>query len=98
MKLVSAALLAATLLVPHSIMVKVMRVHVCEERGYGWHVDGPTYFGGLGWKAATWDRYRLPGFPSSAALATVEQQARAMVNFAAANGWPDQSGCQKGGY
>ena len=90
----SAALLAATLLVPHSIMVKVERVHICEERGHGWAVDGPTYFGGLGWTAATWRSFRLPGYPLSASEATVQQQAWALVRFAARYGWPDTEGCR----
>lgn len=77
------------------------RVHVCEESDAGWAVDGPRYYGGLGWLQATWDTYRLPGFPASANLATPQQQARAMVRFVeVGNGgvWPDQDGCWKGGY
>lgn len=81
-------------------MAKTIRVHVCEERGHGWHVDGPTYFGGLGWLAATWTEFRAPSFPVSMADATPQQQAWAMAHFVGATmggWWPDQSGCT-GGY
>lgn len=87
-------------LISGSIMRKVERVHVCEEGQAGWHVDGPIYFGGLGWLAATWQRYRAPSFPVNMADATPEQQGWAMAHFvgSALNGWwPDQVGCT-GGY
>jgi len=69
------------------------KVHFCEENvPNGWHIHGPLYYGGLGWLAATWDKYRLPGFPVRADLATPLQQARAMARFIAVTGmpWPDQ--------
>lgn len=87
-------------LIPASIMRKVDRVHVCEEGQAGWHVDGPIYFGGLGWLAATWQRYRAPSFPASMADATPEQQAWAMAHLVGSlfhGWWPDQAGCT-GGY
>jgi hypothetical protein len=69
------------------------KVHFCEENvPNGWHVSGPLYFGGLGWLSATWNRYKLPGFPARADLATPIQQSRAMLRFVtiALNGhWPD---------
>jgi hypothetical protein len=86
-------------LVPSSVFAKVLRVHHCEEPS--WHVEGGQYRGGLGWLDATWQRYRLPGFPAHADLATPQQQARAMLRFitVAEHGWwPDQNGCTGGGY
>jgi hypothetical protein len=80
-------------LVSPAIFAKVLRVHNCEERT--WNVNGPTYAGGLGWRIATWSAYRLPWMPSSAALASPEIQARAMLHFVtvAMHGvWPDQNG------
>jgi hypothetical protein len=75
-------------------LLKAEKVHFCEENvPNGWHVDGPVYFGGLGWLAATWDRYKLPGFPATAAQATPLEQARAMARFVAIverGWWPDQ--------
>src|ERR1035437_6462723 len=81
-------------LVSPAIFAKVLRVHNCEEPS--WNVNGPTYAGGLGWRIATWYAYRLPWMPSSAALATPEVQAVAMVRFVriAMHGWwPDQISC-----
>jgi hypothetical protein len=86
-------------LVPPLIFAKVLRVHRCEE-GTNWYAHGLLYFGGLGWLDATWQRYKLPGFPARADLATPQQQARAMLRFVtvAEHGWwPDQNGCT-GGY
>lgn len=88
--MLSAALLAASLLVSHATMVKVERVHHCEEPS--WHVNGSEYQGGLGWLHATWLEFRSPGDPWNMALASVEEQATAMVRFAAKYGWPDQDG------
>ena len=90
---------ASTQLVSASIMAKVERVHLCEERSGGWHVNGPTYFGGLGWLAATWAQFRAPTFPVSMADATPQQQAWAMAHFVGSvlHFWPDQVGCT-GGY
>ncbi len=85
-------------LVSRLIMAMTERVHVCEEGGYGWHVNGPTYFGGLGWLWVTWQTYRRADFPRSMADATPAQQAWAMAHFARVYGWPDQDGCWAGGY
>jgi hypothetical protein len=90
---------AAHTLVSPSIMQRVLRVHDCEEPG-NWNVDGPRYYGGLGWLSATWLAWRAPDFPLNAALATPEQQAWAMDHFVASaehGWWPDQAGCT-GGY
>lgn len=86
-------------LVSPLILRKTINVHNCEEGSYGWHVNGPEYFGGLGWLDATWLKYKFPRFPRYMSEATVEQQAWAMAHFVAANGgwWPDQVGCT-GGY
>lgn len=80
-------------LVSRLIMAMTMRVHVCEEGGHGWRVDGPTYFGGLGWLWSTWQAFRSPAFPANMADASPQQQAWAMAHFATAYGWPDQRGC-----
>src|ERR1019366_3718176 len=80
-------------LVSPAIFAKVLKVHNCEEST--WNVNGPTYAGGLGWRIATWYAYRLAWMPSSAALATPQMQARAMLHFVtvAMHGvWPDQNG------
>jgi hypothetical protein len=85
-------------LVPPAVFSKVERVHMCEEPT--WHVRGSLYRGGLGWLDATWQRYKLPGFPMHADEATPQQQSRAMLRFVtvAMHGyWPDQHGCT-GGY
>ncbi len=82
---------------PHAHLVtpaqwaKVIRVHHCE--GDPWHLAGPTYQGGLGWRPATWLSYRAPWMPTSASLATPQEQAWAMVRFVARtlHYWPDQS-------
>jgi hypothetical protein len=86
----------ASPLVNPKIMQMTMKVHVCEESAAGWHVHGPTYFGGLGWLDATWLEFRLPGFPIRADLASPAQQARAMSRFASRYGWPDQNGLCEG--
>ena len=85
-------------LVSRLIMVMTERVHICEEGGYGWHVNGPIYFGGLGWRWATWQAFRRHDFPPSMADASPAQQAWAMARFARVYGWPDQQGCWAGGY
>jgi hypothetical protein len=93
-------------LVSAYIMQKVERVHICEERGYGWHVDGPVYFGGLGWKVnkygvqQLWLNFKPPRAPQSMADATPFQQAWAEAHFIGSvfhGWWPDQVGCT-GGY
>ena len=87
-------------LVSLTTMMKVIRVHDCEERDAGWHVHGPKYFGGLGWLNATWKQWRAPSFPIRMDLATPVQQAWAMAHFVASvehGWWPDQDGCT-GGY
>ena len=74
-------------------------VNICEESG-NWHVDGPTYFGGLGWLWATWQDWRQPSDPLNMALASPEEQARAMARFVGhvmGGWWPDAHGCS-GGY
>jgi hypothetical protein len=102
-----AVIVAATLTFSPSIahprptreqIVMTMRVHVCEESSAGWQVDVDGYGGGLGWKDATWSEYRSSWMPAVAWLAPRWEQVLAMVNFARANGWPDQTGCQEGGY
>lgn len=80
--------------ITHAALVRWMKVHVCEERGHGWHVHGPTYWGGLGWMQATWDQFKRADFPARADLATVAEQVWAAQRFA---GYyhlvPDQHGC-----
>ena len=90
----AAAAHHTTRLVSPAIFAKVLRVHNCEEPS--WNVNGPTYAGGLGWRIATWSAYRLAWMPSSAAKASPQEQARAMLHFVtvAEHGiWPDQNGC-----
>ena len=95
LKLLAALLMALhSHLVPHSEMVKVLRVHVCEEPS--WHVNGAEYQGGLGWLHATWLEFRSPGDPWNMATASVTQQAQAMIRFAAEYGWPDLNGTCRG--
>jgi len=84
--------------VTRSMMRDVSRVNVCEEGGR-WHVDGPTFFGGLGWLHPTWLMFRRPEWPQNMADAPPYMQANAMWRFV----WhfnvpmPDQHGCT-GGY
>ena len=96
----STAIAANLPLVSAAIMAKATNVAVCEEGGWINDVDGPTYYGSLGWLAVTWAQYRAPSFPASAYLATPAQQAWAMAHFVGAKlhgWWPDQVGCT-GGY
>ena len=72
------------------------RVHHCEEPT--WHVNGPSYKGGLGWRLATWNTFRLPWMPLTMDKATIMEQAVAMVRFVNYyHFWPDLRGCC-GGY
>lgn len=71
---------------------RVLWVHHCEEGSLGWHVNGPYYFGGLGWRPATWLRFRAPWMPLVMSGATIREQAWAMVRFANTFGWPDLNG------
>jgi hypothetical protein len=85
-------------LVPNGIFQMATRVAVCEEGGWSRADDahGSKYYGNLGWLDATWQRYKMPGFPPRADEATPQQQARAMLHFVtvAEHGWwPDQYGC-----
>lgn len=81
---------------PHARLVtpaqwsRVVRVHRCE--GDSWRSSGPLYQGGLGWRPATWLAYRAPWMPLSAAQATPQEQAWAMVRFVerTLHYWPDQ--------
>ena len=83
-------------LVSAAIMAKVYKVHQCEETG-NWHVNGPTYFGGLGWRVengvqSLWLEFRAKSFPLSMADATPQQQAWAMAHFVGQtlHYWPHQ--------
>jgi hypothetical protein len=81
-----------------AMMHQVAQVNMCEEGG-NWHVNGPTYFGGLGWLDATWAEFRKPAWPSDMADAPPLMQANAMFRFVwhYGIGMPDQGGCT-GGY
>ncbi len=83
------------------VMSLASNVNHCEESG-NWHVDGPTYFGGLGWLWATWQDWRQPTDPVNMAQATPPEQARAMARFVGhvlGGWWPDQPlGNCTGGY
>ena len=83
---------AAKPLVSALIMQKTTRVHNCEEPV--WNINGPKYYGGLGWLDATWLAFRSPGDPRYMSQASPQRQARAMSRFAAKYNWPDQFGCQ----
>lgn len=97
------ALVLALGLTPHHLvssqaLAMATRVAVCEEGG--WHnVDGPTYFGALGWLWSTWQMFRTPSFPVNMANASPEQQAWALERFVRYYhmAMPDQIGCT-GGY
>ena len=75
-----------------SQMNHVMWIHHCEEGSNGWHINGPLYYGGLGWLSATWNMFRQPWMPLVMSNATVREQAWAMVQFAKTYGWPDSYG------
>ena len=86
-------------LVSAQVMALTSNVNRCEESG-DWHVNGPTYFGGLGWLWATWQEWRQPTDPLNMAYATPQEQARAMARFVGhvmGGWWPDSHGCT-GGY
>ena len=85
-------------LVSAQLLAKASRVAVCEEGG--WHsVDGPTYFGSIGFLWSTWQAFRAPSFPVNMYYATPAQQTWALAHFVGAvlHYWPDQNGCT-GGY
>ena len=78
-------------LVSRAIMAKTIKVMHCEAGT--WHSDGPKYFGGLGWLAATWAEFRAPTFPRNMADATPQQQAWAMAHLVGTllhGWWPHQ--------
>ena len=75
-------------LVSARVMQETIRVHNCEEPR--WNVDGPKYFGGLGWLDATWLTFKRKDFPRYMSEATPQQQAWAMARFGQKYGWPDQ--------
>ena len=72
-------------------MAQARHVNLCEEGG-NWHVDGPRYFGGLGWLNATWQEFRLAWMPRNMALATPSEQAVALGRFAHRYFMPDLDG------
>jgi hypothetical protein len=75
-------------------MLQARHVAQCEEGG-DWHVNGPKYFGGLGWLDATWQSFRLNWMPHNMARATPGEQAIALGRFASRYGMPDLHGtCQ----
>ena len=76
------------------MMVQGRWVDHCEEDGQPdpWAIDGPKYFGGLGWRSATWATYRLSWMPFSMNLATPLEQTWALYQFAKVNGMPDLGG------
>lgn len=82
-------------LVTTAVWRKVLKVHVCEEgNGPGaWHIDGPKYEGGLGYRWGLYEAHRPAGFPAHAWQATPQQQAFVMVRVIAdvfGGVWPDQ--------
>lgn len=72
------------------VMKQVLWVHHCE--GDSWNNNTYMYKGGLGWRPATWTEFRLWWMPTTMNLATVREQAIAMVRFADRYGWPDRNG------
>lgn len=80
---------AAPILTP-PIMRQVLWVHHCE--GDSWNYNSYMYKGGLGWRPATWSEFRLWWMPTTMNLATVREQAIAMVRFSNKYGWPDLYG------
>lgn len=90
----------ASPLVSHDVLMKATRVAICEEGGWSHSVDGPTYFGSLGWLWSTWQQFRYHNFPKNMYYATPAQQSWAMAHFVNTElhgWWPDQKGCT-GGY
>jgi hypothetical protein len=76
-------------------MAQATHVAICEEGG--WHnVDGPTYYGSLGWLWATWQEFRLPWMPINMFYATPTEQALALSRFAKRYGMPDLNGTCRG--
>ena len=87
-------------IVSSAILSKASRVATCEEGGWSHSVNGPTYFGSLGWLWSTWQRWRAPSFPVNMFYASPQQQSWAMAHFVKhelGGWWPDQFGCT-GGY
>ena len=67
----------------------------CEQPGRGawgvnWSHTGPTYQGGLGFYYATWQHWKLKGYPSNAGYATWRQQmivAQRVANSVGYSAW-----------
>lgn len=83
---------ASSLHVSKALMNQARWVNHCEENGYGWHVNGSEYQGGLGWLHATWLQFKTPGMPVNMADASPLEQAFALSRFAAKYGMPDLDG------
>ena len=83
---------ASSLHVSKALMNQARWVNHCEENGYGWHVNGSEYQGGLGWLNATWLQFKTPAMPVNMADASPLEQAFALSRFAAKYGMPDLDG------
>lgn len=73
----------------HDLWLAVGR---CEQPGreYGgvrWSHPGPTYQGGLGFYAASWDAFKPKGYPDNAGDATWRQQMIVAQRLYDAVGW-----------
>jgi hypothetical protein len=73
----------------HALWVKVGQ---CEQpgkgyRGVNWSHHGPTYEGGLGFAASSWDAYKPKGYPENAGDATWRQQMVVANRLWARAGW-----------
>ncbi len=69
-----------------------VKVGQCEQpgkghRGVNWSHPGPTYQGGLGFYAASWDQFKPKGYPANAGAATWRQQMIVANRLYRAVGW-----------
>jgi hypothetical protein len=62
------------------------RLAACESGGR-WDIYNPPHEGGLQFHHATWDAYKLAGYPDDAHLATREQQIAVGEVVQRAQGW-----------
>ncbi len=94
-------------LVTPAQMTQTRWVDHCEEQGNWRYPVGSSwakvvgekyalahslYYGGLGWRPATWLSFRSPTMPALMSQASPIQQAWALVQFAKVYGMPDLNG------
>ena len=84
---------AGAVTIPPSIFRAWLNVARCET-GLDWDSQGSIYSGGLGVSNTNWTKYRLPGMPLNAGLASPQQQIQVAMRINQGYPVPDSQGCQ----